>query len=58
MMKSKEEDGREEVLPTYRLYYKDLNEHDFLRVMFVVQELFLKRLKHFVLQTLNCEVRK
>jgi hypothetical protein len=45
-------------LPTCKLCYKDLNEHDFLKVLFVVQELFLRRLRHFSLETLNCEVWK
>jgi hypothetical protein len=57
-MKSREEDRSEEVLPTCGLCYKDLNEHDFLKVQFMVQKLLLRRLRHFVLETLNCEVWK
>lgn len=61
MMKARKEDGMEEVLPIFGLYYKDLNEHGclpFELLLFMVHELFLKRLKHFVLETLNCEVWK
>jgi hypothetical protein len=55
MMKATKEDERE-LLLDFGLYYKNLNDHGFLKVLFMVYELYLKRLKHFVLETLNCEV--
>jgi hypothetical protein len=36
MMKARKEDGRKEVLLVFGLYYKDLNKHGCLRVLFVV----------------------
>jgi hypothetical protein len=57
MMKAREEDGREEVLSFFGLYYKDLNKYDCqIRFYSGCRKWFLTILKDFVFKTLNCKV--